>query len=155
MVCITFYNSIHWQISVPYQHWSVVDHKRRGVVLNLALRDGKALQYCLFTALPPHEKFMVGGMFWTHFCGVQFPFTGLEDFQGAWFLLHEGMARHFSYYLLLPCHPRYTLVYLYPHSFNAKHLPWEGLSVMALRDGKALAMLSIQCPTTPGLILEY
>ena len=41
----------------------MVDHKRRVFFLKLAQRDGEALQYCLFAATPPHERFMVGGMF--------------------------------------------------------------------------------------------
>ena len=47
--------------------------------------------------------------------------------------------------------PWYTLVYWYQCSFNVKHLPL-GVSVMALRDGEPLSLLSICCPATPGLL---
>ena len=154
MVCITFYSSIHWQILVPYQLWSVADYKRRGF---LNWHRGMAKHFNIVSLLLHHpmNRFMVGGMFWTSFVEFGSPFCGPGKFPGGLDLaLHEGMVRHSSYYLLLPHHPRYTLVYQYPYLFNAKHLPLGVLSLMALRDGEAVTMLSIHYPTTPGIILE-
>ena len=122
MVCITFYSSIHWQILVPYQHWSMADHKRRGVFLNW--HKGMAKHFNIVSSLLCHP--MKDSWWVVCFKPVLWSLvplsTGLENFQGAWILLHKGMVRHSSCYLPLPHHPPYTLVYWYPYLFNAKHL---------------------------------
>ena len=86
---------------------------------------------------------MVGGMFWTHFCGVRSSFHGPGKFT-RWpgSCSTKGWWGTFSYYLPLPHHPQHTLVYQSQCLFNIKHLPlggfcdgikgWQGIVNVAL-----------------------
>ena len=125
MVGITFYSSIQWQILVPYQHWSMADHKRGGF-LNWHKGMAKHLNIVSLLLCHPMKDSWWVVCFEPVLWSMVPPFLGLENFQGAWILLHKGMARHFTCYPLLPCHPQYTLVYQYPYLFNAKYLPVGG-----------------------------
>ena len=108
MVCITFYSSIHWQIlfHTSIGPWQIT---KGGGFSKLAQRDDKTLQYCLFTALPPHDRFMVGGMFWTSFVEFGSPFYGPGKFPGGLDLVpqRDGKALFLLSFAALPP-PIYT-----------------------------------------------